>query len=146
MIWDESLRASLRRISVPFRIRKSRWFPDVAPNVTLPKFNSSPLKSYRNPRGKDRLPTTIFQGRAVKLRGCIEGRNHVEFKLKPDLKLNSEIKSRNNWWNAHLSTIYFLEYRRLLTEVHEDCTVCKSLCKEDPTASQREQGHDEQLL
>ena len=29
---------------------------------TPPKFNSSPLKSYRNPIGKDRLPTTIFQG------------------------------------------------------------------------------------
>ena len=27
------------------------------------KFNSSPLKSYRNPIGKDRLPTTIFKGR-----------------------------------------------------------------------------------
>ena len=35
-----------------------------------PKFNSSPLKSYRNPIGKDRLPTTIFQGQTVKLRGC----------------------------------------------------------------------------
>ncbi len=32
---------------------------------------SFPLKSYRNPIGKDRLPTTIFEGRAVKLRGCI---------------------------------------------------------------------------
>ena len=31
-------------------------------HVTLPKFNSSPLKSYRNPIGKDRLPTIIFQG------------------------------------------------------------------------------------
>ncbi len=31
---------------------------------------SFPLKSYRNSIGKDRLPTTIFQGRAVKLRGC----------------------------------------------------------------------------
>ena len=30
---------------------------------TPPKFNSSPLKSYRNPIGKDRLPTIIFQGR-----------------------------------------------------------------------------------
>ena len=30
---------------------------------------SLPLKSYRNPIGKDRLPTTIFQGRAVKLQG-----------------------------------------------------------------------------
>ena len=27
-----------------------------------PKFNSSPLKSYRNPIGKACLPTTIFQG------------------------------------------------------------------------------------
>ena len=30
--------------------------------ITLPKFNSSPLKSYRNPIGKACLPTTIFQG------------------------------------------------------------------------------------
>ena len=36
---------------------------------TLPKFNSSHVKSYRTPKGNDRLPTTIFQGRAVKLRG-----------------------------------------------------------------------------
>ena len=35
---------------------------------TPPKFNSSPLKSYRAPIGKDRLPTNIFQG-YVKLRG-----------------------------------------------------------------------------
>ena len=35
------------------------------------KFNSSPLKSYRNPTGKDRLPTTFFQGRTVELRGSI---------------------------------------------------------------------------
>ena len=34
------------------------------------KFNSSPLKSYRAPIGKDRLATIIFQGRAVKLQGC----------------------------------------------------------------------------
>ena len=38
---------------------------------TLPKFNSLPLKSYRNPIGKACLPTTIFQGRDVKLAGCI---------------------------------------------------------------------------
>ena len=30
--------------------------------VLPPKFNSSPLKSYRNPIGKDRFPTIIFQG------------------------------------------------------------------------------------
>ena len=39
--------------------------------TTPQKFNSSPLKSYRIPIGKDRLPTSIFQGRAVKLRGCM---------------------------------------------------------------------------
>ncbi len=44
---------------------------DVDEECTLPKFNSSPLKGYRNPIGKDRLPTTIFQGRTVKLRGGI---------------------------------------------------------------------------
>ncbi len=38
-----------------------------SPKSTLPKFNSLPLKSYRNPIGKARLPSTIFQGRAVKL-------------------------------------------------------------------------------
>ena len=31
---------------------------------------SLPLKSYRNPKGKDRLPTIVFQGRTVKLRRC----------------------------------------------------------------------------
>ena len=39
--------------------------------ATLPKFDSSPLKSDQDPiirKGK-RLSTTIFQGRAVKLRG-----------------------------------------------------------------------------
>ena len=30
--------------------------------TTPPKFNSSPLKSDRNPIEKDRLPTIIFQG------------------------------------------------------------------------------------
>ena len=38
---------------------------------TLPKFNSSPLKIGRAPKGNDRLPSTIFQGRNVKLRGGI---------------------------------------------------------------------------
>ena len=38
--------------------------------VTHLKFNSSPLKRYRDPKG-NRLPTIYFQGRAVKLRGCI---------------------------------------------------------------------------
>ena len=38
--------------------------------VTLPKFDSSSLKSYRNPIGKDRLPTTMAFRGAVKLRGC----------------------------------------------------------------------------
>ena len=39
--------------------------------TTLPKFNSSPLKSYYFPIGKDEsLPTINFQGRAVKLRRC----------------------------------------------------------------------------
>ena len=41
--------------------------------MSLPKFNSSPLKSYGDPIGKACLPTTIFlifQGRAVTLQGC----------------------------------------------------------------------------
>ena len=36
------------------------------------KFNISPLKIAKAPKGKaDRLPTIIFQGRAVKLQGCM---------------------------------------------------------------------------
>ncbi len=42
---------------------------DILEIYTLPKFNSSPLKIGRAPKGNDRLPTTIFQGRDVKLRG-----------------------------------------------------------------------------
>ena len=34
------------------------------------KFNSSPLKSYRNPMGKDRFPTTMaFRGELLNFRG-----------------------------------------------------------------------------
>ena len=39
------------------------WLPSRSLTASLP------LKSYRNPIGKDRLPTIIFQGRAVKLPG-----------------------------------------------------------------------------
>ena len=36
------------------------------------KFNSSPLKSYRNPIGKDRLATIDFSGAMLNFRGvCI---------------------------------------------------------------------------
>ena len=38
--------------------------------VQIPKFNSSPLKSYLPNIGEDRLPTTFFQGQTVKLREC----------------------------------------------------------------------------
>ena len=31
------------------------------------QFNSSPLKNYRAPKGKDHLPTIIFQGQTVKV-------------------------------------------------------------------------------
>ena len=39
------------------------WLPSRSLTASLP------LKSYRNPIGKDRLPSIIFQGRAVKLPG-----------------------------------------------------------------------------
>ena len=41
---------------------------------TPAKFNSLPLKSNRDPKGKDRLPNYLFSGpgRAVKLQGCIQ--------------------------------------------------------------------------
>ena len=52
------------------------------PQATLPKFNSSSLKSFRNPIGKHASSfPTIFQGPAVKLRGC----NRVTH-LKPSEK------------------------------------------------------------
>ena len=48
-------------------------------NATPLKFNSSPLKSYRNPIGKACLPTTIFQGGMLNFRGvkvqCFNGSN-----------------------------------------------------------------------
>ena len=37
---------------------------------TPPKFNSSPLKSYRAIIGRDGVPTTIFEVRTVQLWGC----------------------------------------------------------------------------
>ena len=44
------------------------------------KFNSSPLKSYRAPKGKDRLPGAIhFRRLAVKLRGFFPHQNHTNF-------------------------------------------------------------------
>ena len=45
-----------------FCINMAVIFSEFLGDYTPPKFNSSPLKSYRNPIGKDRLPTTIFQG------------------------------------------------------------------------------------
>ena len=51
---------------------------------TPPKFNSSPLKSYRNPIGKDRLPTIHFQGRTVSFReGNLDQPNFLTIRIKP---------------------------------------------------------------
>ena len=73
------------------------WNPEW---VTLPKFNSSPLKSYRAPIGKDRLPTTIFQGRAVKLRGC--GRNVHQVSTRPMILQNWGMNTGKRWdFNKH---------------------------------------------
>ena len=49
---------------------KTIWKKTMLPTWSLTA--SLPLKSSRNPKGKDHLPTIIFQGRAVKLRGCIQ--------------------------------------------------------------------------
>ena len=46
-----------------------KWWNTLCKFDTSWRFNSSPLKSYQNPIGKDRLPTIVFQGRAVKLLG-----------------------------------------------------------------------------
>ena len=71
-------------------------YPCPVKSVTLPKFNSSPLKSYRNPIGKDRLPTTIFQGRAVKLQGCILFMGWVGWSFY--FTLPGYIKHVSNWY------------------------------------------------
>ena len=52
------------------QLKMDDWKTKILIKPTL-KFNMSPLKSYRNPIGKACFPTTIFQGRTVKLR---EGR------------------------------------------------------------------------
>ena len=52
---------------------KLKRLPSARCGVTAWKFNSEfSLKSYHHPKrkGKDHLPTIIFHGRAVKLRGC----------------------------------------------------------------------------
>ena len=48
-------------------LSRNSWCPKITPL----KFSSLPLKSYRAPKGKNRLPTIPFQGRAVKLCGCM---------------------------------------------------------------------------
>ena len=63
-----------------------------------PKFNSSPLKSYQNPIGKDRLPTTFFHGQAVKLRGGYSRRSWQDAAVMlsfVNLRLGSLFRSRN---------------------------------------------------
>ena len=39
--------------------------------VLLPKTKSSPQKMGRAPKGKDRLPTTMFQGQTLSFRKCL---------------------------------------------------------------------------
>ena len=48
-------------------LNKCRSYFRLPRSFAPPKFNSSPFKSYRDPIGKDRLPTTIFRG---ELRSC----------------------------------------------------------------------------
>ena len=60
-------------IDIPLTAPVLRWNQQAdgfSRKGTLPKFNSSPLKSYQNPIGKDRLPIIIFRGH-VKLWGGI---------------------------------------------------------------------------
>ena len=65
--------------------------PQFFGRLTHLKFNSSPLKSYLNPIGKDRLPTTIFQGRAVKLRGCMFSMRIWELTLRSPILFIQEL-------------------------------------------------------
>ena len=48
---------------------------------TLPKFNSSPPKIGRAPKGKKNLPSIIFQGLCVKLQGCNKTTNNQPCKI-----------------------------------------------------------------
>ena len=67
--WSFSLLNGRNMVELQHRFQ-SKSTPGWCKNcpITLPKFNSPPLKSYQNPIGKACLPTIIFQGRAVKLR------------------------------------------------------------------------------
>ena len=58
---------AIHLLFLPWCIILSHWNLYFIPPESL----TWKLKSFRNPIGKDRLPTTIFQGRAVNLRGGI---------------------------------------------------------------------------
>ena len=78
--------------------------------TTLPKFNSSPLKSYRNPIGKDRLPTIIFRGKLLNFRGVRVGSNSNSFIPVTLLLSSSPLSSRN----GHTQSRGMLKYRQIV--------------------------------
>ena len=74
---------------------------DTVPYYTLPKFNSSPLKSLPSQnKGKDRLPTIIFSGaRAVKLGGGVSFSNTTYITTDTDATDVSAVYQ--NGWDTH---------------------------------------------
>ena len=66
-------------------------------SVTLPKANSLHLKIGRDPKGKDRLPTTVFQVRAVSFREGTRSKQML-FPLHA-LNINNASVSFKNWMN-----------------------------------------------
>ena len=65
---------------------------------TLPRFNSSPLKSYQNPVEKWSSNHHGFQGRAVKLRGCIQLIHCPLLFRLPASKNLPWVHSQALWW------------------------------------------------
>ena len=120
-----------------FWVGASTWTisPPKKENDTLPKFNSSPFKSYRNPKGKDRLPTTIFQGLLLLNFGGVILQCLIRFMTfhlvggwtNPFEKYARQIgfifpKDRGenkNVWNHHLVHDFFMTF-------HSKCPKCKN--------------------
>ena len=71
------------------------------------KFNSSPLKIGRNQKGTACLPSIIFQGRAVKLQGCIIEQHFQPFHLR-SIRFTQSPVTHMSWeleWWLHMSWV-----------------------------------------
>ena len=92
--WHSTTTIGCQRLSLP-PCYWEVWLPPYKFTKSLPS-RSLTVRPWKVtfPIGKDRLPTTIFQGRAVKLQGCIItnslGDNHL-LVIKPFCDFRSQI-------------------------------------------------------